>query len=141
VGYASRPIGATKYLLTLSPRSMALPISSLITMSTLLNPSISIHRYQWVQFWRWICGTGSCISCWVNRIFGRYPDLIIESCSSGAQRLDSAILLVHPLQSTSDQQCPGRYAAISASIPTAVVPEQGASWAILNRTGHKRPIP
>jgi alpha-galactosidase len=66
---------------------------------------------------------------WVNRIFDRYPDLIIESCSSGAQRLDYAMLSVHPLQSTSDQQCPSRYAAISASIPTAVAPEQGASWA------------
>ncbi|KAJ5776357.1 Melibiase subfamily [Penicillium nucicola] len=66
---------------------------------------------------------------WVNRVFDRYPELLIETCSSGAQRLDYAMLSVHPLQSTSDQQCPTRYAAISASIHTAVTPEQGASWA------------
>ncbi|KAL6869353.1 hypothetical protein ACO1O0_000678 [Amphichorda felina] len=66
---------------------------------------------------------------WVARIFDRYPDLVIESCSSGAQRMDYALLNVHPLQSTSDQQYPELYAAISAAIPTAVTPEQSASWA------------
>ncbi|CAH0022250.1 unnamed protein product [Clonostachys rhizophaga] len=66
---------------------------------------------------------------WVESLFDRYPDLVIESCSSGAQRLDYAMLSVHPLQSTSDQQEPSLYAAIAAAIPTAVTPEQSASWA------------
>jgi alpha-galactosidase len=66
---------------------------------------------------------------WVNGLFDRHPDLVIESCSSGAQRMEYAMLATHPIQSTSDQQDPVRYAAIAAAIPTAVTPEQGATWA------------
>lgn len=66
---------------------------------------------------------------WVGRLYDRHPDLVIESCSSGAQRLDYALLTTHSLQSTSDQQDPVRYAAIAASMPTAVTPEQSATWA------------
>lgn len=66
---------------------------------------------------------------WVNGLYDRYPELVIESCSSGAQRLDYALLATHSLQSTSDQQDPLLYAAISAAMPTAVTPEQSASWA------------
>ncbi|KAL4914638.1 glycoside hydrolase superfamily [Aspergillus aurantiobrunneus] len=66
---------------------------------------------------------------WVNELHDRYPDLVIENCSSGAQRMDYAMLATHALQSTSDQQDPDRYAAISAALPTAVTPEQGAIWA------------
>ena len=65
---------------------------------------------------------------WVNSLFDRHPHLVIESCASGGQRLDYATLATHPLQSTSDQQDPVLYAAISAAIPTAVCPEQAASW-------------
>ncbi|KAL3443111.1 glycoside hydrolase superfamily [Aspergillus insuetus] len=66
---------------------------------------------------------------WVNELHDRFPDLVIENCSSGAQRMDYAMLATHALQSTSDQQDPDRYAAISAALPTAVTPEQGATWA------------
>lgn len=66
---------------------------------------------------------------WVGRLYDRYPNLVIESCSSGAQRMDYAMLAVHSLQSTSDQQDPVRYAAIAAAVPTAVTPEQSATWA------------
>ncbi|GIC94428.1 uncharacterized protein Aud_010928 [Aspergillus udagawae] len=66
---------------------------------------------------------------WVGKLYDRFPDLVIESCSSGGQRMDYALLAVHSLQSTSDQQDPVRYAAIAASAPTAVAPEQSASWA------------
>ncbi|RDW68761.1 putative Melibiase subfamily [Aspergillus mulundensis] len=65
---------------------------------------------------------------WVNELFDRYPNLVIENCSSGAQRMDYAMLSTHPLQSTSDQQDPDKYAAISAALPSAVTPEQGAVW-------------
>lgn len=65
---------------------------------------------------------------WVNELYDRFPDLVIENCSSGAQRMDYAMLATHSLQSTSDQQDPDRYAAISAALPTAVTPEQGATW-------------
>jgi alpha-galactosidase len=66
---------------------------------------------------------------WVGKLYDRHPDLVIESCSSGAQRMDYAMLAVHSLQSTSDQQDPVRYAAIAAAVPTAVTPEQSATWA------------
>lgn len=66
---------------------------------------------------------------WVSSLLDRYPELVIENCSSGAQRMDYAMLAVHTLQSTSDQQSPELYAAISATVHTAVTPEQGATWA------------
>ncbi|KAJ9497073.1 hypothetical protein H2202_007545 [Exophiala xenobiotica] len=66
---------------------------------------------------------------WVNGLYDRHSDLVIESCSSGAQRLEYAMLGTHSLQSTSDQQDPVRYASIAAAAPTAVTPEQSAVWA------------
>ncbi|EME87190.1 glycoside hydrolase family 36 protein [Pseudocercospora fijiensis CIRAD86] len=67
---------------------------------------------------------------WVNGIYDRFPDLVIESCSSGGQRLDYHTLATHSIQSTSDQTDPVIYAAISANILTALTPEQSASWAL-----------
>ncbi|CAI7675488.1 unnamed protein product [Penicillium pancosmium] len=66
---------------------------------------------------------------WVRSQLDKYPKLVIETCSSGAQRLDYAMLAVHSIQSTSDQQDPALYAAIAASMPTAVTPEQSGTWA------------
>lgn len=66
---------------------------------------------------------------WVAGLLDRHPGLVIENCSSGAQRMDDAMNAVHTLQSTSDQQDPVRYAAIAAAIHTAVTPEQAATWA------------
>ena len=66
---------------------------------------------------------------WVRSLMDRHPGLVIESCSSGGQRMDAATLAVHPVQSTSDNQDPLFTAAIAAAAPTAVTPEQGAVWA------------
>ena len=66
---------------------------------------------------------------WIGRVLDRYPGLVIENCSSGAQRMEYGMLAVHTLQSTSDQQDPVLYAPISAALPTAVLPEQSATWA------------
>ncbi|KAL4804609.1 glycoside hydrolase superfamily [Aspergillus unguis] len=66
---------------------------------------------------------------WVNELHDRFPGLVIENCSSGAQRMDYAMLATHALQSTSDQQDPVLYGAIAAALPTAVTPEQSATWA------------
>ena len=66
---------------------------------------------------------------WIEGIFTRFPNLVIETCSSGAQRMDYAMLAMHSLQSTSDQQDAVKYAAIAAAVPTAVTPEQSATWA------------
>ncbi|SPN99192.1 related to Melibiase subfamily [Cephalotrichum gorgonifer] len=66
---------------------------------------------------------------WVNGLFDLFPGLVIENCSSGGQRMDYAMLETHPLQSTSDQEDPVLYCAITAAAPTAVCPEQSATWA------------
>ena len=66
---------------------------------------------------------------WINGLYDRHPGLVIETCSSGAQRMDYAMLSVHSIQSTSDQQDPVKYAAIAAAIHTGVAPEQAATWA------------
>lgn len=66
---------------------------------------------------------------WINGLYDRHPKLVIESCSSGGQRLDYELLASHSLQSTSDQEDAVLYAAIAVGIPTAVTPEQSATWA------------
>lgn len=66
---------------------------------------------------------------WIHALYDRFPELVLESCSSGAMRLDYHTLGAHSIQSTSDQQDPVLYAGISAAIATAVAPEQSATWA------------
>ena len=65
---------------------------------------------------------------WLDRILARYPDLIIENCSSGGMRMDYAMLARCSIQSTSDQSDYLKYAIIAANAPSAVTPEQAAIW-------------
>ena len=65
---------------------------------------------------------------WLDGIFRKYPDLIIENCSSGGLRMDYAMLSRYSIQSTSDQEDYIRYATVSANAPSAVTPEQAAVW-------------
>lgn len=65
---------------------------------------------------------------WLDGIFRKYPDLIIENCSSGGLRMDYAMLSRYSIQSTSDQENFERYATISANCPSALTPEQAAVW-------------
>lgn len=65
---------------------------------------------------------------WLDSVFERYPDLIIENCSSGGMRIDYAMLSRHSIQSTSDQDDYLRYASISANAPSGLTPEQSAIW-------------
>jgi alpha-galactosidase len=66
---------------------------------------------------------------WFEALRSRHPGVIFEACSSGAQRMDQAILSVYDLQSTSDQQDYRLYPPIAASAPMAMAPEQAANWA------------
>ncbi|MGN7949371.1 glycoside hydrolase family 36 protein [Microbacterium sp. 22215] len=59
----------------------------------------------------------------------RHPRLLIESCASGAMRMDQQMLSRLHLQSTSDQQDPVMYASIAAAAPAAMLPEQAGNWA------------
>ena len=65
---------------------------------------------------------------WLDGVFARYPDLIIENCSSGGMRIDYAMLSRYSIQSTSDQDNYLRYATIAANSPTGLTPEQSAVW-------------
>ncbi|GIG24926.1 glycoside hydrolase family 36 protein [Cellulomonas denverensis] len=66
---------------------------------------------------------------WFEALRRRHPDVIIEACSSGAQRMDQAILSRYDLQSTSDQQDYRLYPTIAAAAPMAMAPEQAGNWA------------
>jgi alpha-galactosidase len=72
---------------------------------------------------------------WLDSVFERYPDLVIENCSSGGMRMDYAMLSRHSIQSTSDQENYVRYAAIAASSPVGLTPEQAAVWSYPLREG------
>lgn len=65
---------------------------------------------------------------WLDGVFARYPELIIENCGSGGMRINDALLKRHSIQSSSDQTDYLRYAAIAAAAPAAVTPEQNAVW-------------
>ena len=65
---------------------------------------------------------------WVDGLMDKYPDLIIENCSSGGMKLDYHTLAVHSLTSTSDQIDYRKYPYITANILSAVLPEQAAVW-------------
>jgi alpha-galactosidase len=65
---------------------------------------------------------------WVDSVFARYPELVIENCASGGMRMDYAMLSRYSIQSTSDQVDYRKYAVIAASAPTFLTPEQSAVW-------------
>lgn len=65
---------------------------------------------------------------WLDDIFDKYPDLVIENCSSGGMRIDYAMLSRHSIQSTSDQEDYIKYATIAANAPSGLTPEQAAIW-------------
>lgn len=66
---------------------------------------------------------------WLDGVLDRHPSLVIENCSSGAMRMDYAMLSRLAMQSTSDQQDFRKYPAIAVSAPLSILPEQAASWA------------
>ncbi|WP_151735533.1 alpha-galactosidase ['Paenibacillus yunnanensis' Narsing Rao et al. 2020] len=72
---------------------------------------------------------------WLDSIFARYPQLVIENCSSGGMRMDYAMLSRHSIQSTSDQEDYVQYAAIAAGAPAVLTPEQAAVWSYPLREG------
>lgn len=65
---------------------------------------------------------------WLDGIFEKYPDLVIENCSSGGLRMDYAMLSRYSIQSTSDQEDYKNYATIAANAPSGLTPEQAAVW-------------
>lgn len=74
---------------------------------------------------------------WLDGLFEKYPDLVIENCSSGGLRMDYAMLSRHSIQSTSDNEDYRMYATIAANAPAAVTPEQAAIWSYPRRNADK----
>ncbi|GAA2154383.1 MULTISPECIES: alpha-galactosidase [Glycomyces] len=66
---------------------------------------------------------------WLLAVQARHPEVLFESCSSGAMRMDYGLLSAAHLQSTSDQQDFRLYPPIAAAAPLSVVPEQAGNWA------------
>ena len=72
---------------------------------------------------------------WLDSVFAKYPDLVIENCGSGGLRIDYALLSRYSIQSTSDQEDYINYATISANAVAGVTPEQAAVWSYPQREG------
>ena len=75
-----------------------------------------------------LLGHNRAFLAWIDRLFERHPDLVIEACASGGARVDYATLARHSILSTSDQTDHLRYVPIAAAAPTGVTPEQAAVW-------------
>lgn len=77
---------------------------------------------------------------WLDSVFERYPELVIENCSSGGLRMDYALLSRCSLQSTSDQEEYKNYAMIAANAPSGVNPEQAAVWSYPLKDGDREEV-
>ena len=75
------------------------------------------------------CSRTAPSSHWLRGVRDRHPELLIENCSSGAMRMDYALMSLLELQSTSDQMDPALYAPIAAAAPASLAPEQAGNWA------------
>lgn len=65
---------------------------------------------------------------WLDAIFQRYPDLVIENCGSGGMRMVYSLLSGLSIQSVTDQTDYLKMAAIACNCMTACTPEQAAVW-------------
>jgi alpha-galactosidase len=74
---------------------------------------------------------------WMDNVYKRYPELVIENCGSGGCRMDYAMLKKHQIQSSSDQTDYARYPAILVGALATVLPEQLAVWTYPLQTGDK----
>ncbi len=65
---------------------------------------------------------------WVNEIRERFPNLLLETCSSGGMRMDYKTLSHFSIVSTSDQTDYLKYPYIVGNMLAGVLPEQAAVW-------------
>lgn len=72
---------------------------------------------------------------WVDETFRKYPDLVIENCSSGGMRMEYSHLSRHSIQSVTDQTDYIKMAAIACNCMTACTPEQAAIWSYPMQNG------
>lgn len=77
---------------------------------------------------------------WLDHIYEKYPDLVIENCSSGGLRMDYALLSRHSIQSMSDQEDFQEFATIAANAVTGACPEQAAVWSYPLESGDEEEV-
>jgi len=65
---------------------------------------------------------------WIEQISTKYPELVIEHCSSGALRMSYAYMRHHSICSTTDNESYLSNAVISVNSATCVCPEQAGVW-------------
>lgn len=65
---------------------------------------------------------------WLKGVRKRYPNLILENCASGGNRMDYLSMSISDMQSTSDQVKYHIYPYIAANMMSALLPEQAAVW-------------
>lgn len=65
---------------------------------------------------------------WLDEFMERHPDVVIENCASGGQRMDYAMLSRLSIQSVSDQTRYDLFSSISSMAGSVVTPEQAAVW-------------
>lgn len=76
-----------------------------------------------------LLGHNRAYSAWIDGIHARFPDVLLENCSSGGMREDFAQTSRFQLQSTSDQSDYRLYPPIAATAPLMMLPEQAGNWA------------
>ena len=67
---------------------------------------------------------------WIDELQAKYPNLIIENCSSGGMRADYMQLQHYSVQSLTDAFKNCNTIQIAAASPTCVIPEQACVWAL-----------
>ncbi len=74
---------------------------------------------------------------WLESMLEKYPDLVLENCSSGGLRIDYAMLQRYSIQSVSDQEDYLNFAAIAANAVSGLTPEQAAVWSYPQMEGRE----
>ena len=67
---------------------------------------------------------------WIDELQAKYPNLIIENCSSGGMRADYMQLQHYSVQSTTDVWENRFMVQLAAAAPTGVLPEQACIWCL-----------
>ncbi len=93
-----------------------------------IEPGIGTETYA-DSFGEGMLGHERAYLAWLDSLWEKYPELVIENCSSGGLRMDYAMLSRCSIQSTSDQDDYINYSVIAANAPAGVTPEQAAVWA------------
>lgn len=91
--------------------------------STGIGVGVSIGEYNKTERIR-----DKAIGDFIDEVYRRYPDIIIENCGSGAMRADNGTLSHFHLQSTSDQELYYNYASVAAASNSLMPPEKAANW-------------